>query len=166
MAKGFGAKQVNAAPPRTEGNGKVLWWIVHAISPAGASKTRMQIPYKQSYNVEDIMVLTYERLKNMAALVLAAASLPQSRSWTSPSSQILGLCTPSTPDSASLRHSVFRLHALADGIKAILTDGRTRNTSRKPHQASSPLGLVFGNFQARTLTHGHGWASLRCAPVN
>jgi hypothetical protein len=33
---------------------------------------------KQSYNVEDIRVLAYQRLKNMAALVSAAAFFIQS----------------------------------------------------------------------------------------
>jgi len=75
---------------------------------------------KQGYNLEDIRVLTYERLKNMAALVLAAAFLTAVRIGYKRKLQILALHALKAsqrifgiPD--------FRYYALADGIRPILT---------------------------------------------
>jgi hypothetical protein len=78
---------------------------------------------KQSYRLEDVRVLTYRRLQNMMALVLAAAYFTMaylgqrlklkamSRLLLKTSRRIFGI-----PD--------FRYYALADGIKELLTRHR------------------------------------------
>ncbi len=53
-------------------NRKVLWWAV----PAYLSRWRIEEAIrfiKQSYDFEDIRVLSYERLRNMAVLINAVA---------------------------------------------------------------------------------------------
>ena len=74
---------------------------------------------KQSYGFEDIRVLRYERLRNMAALVLAAAFFTAVRIGHRPKLEILALHALKAsqrifgiPD--------FRYYALAEDIKAIL----------------------------------------------
>lgn len=53
-------------------NRKVLWWAVEAyLTSWWIQDTNRFI--KEGYEIEDVRVLTYERLKNMAALVLAAS---------------------------------------------------------------------------------------------
>jgi hypothetical protein len=76
--------------------------------------------YLTRWRVEDISVLAYEKLKNMAALVLAAAFFTAVQIGYKPKLQILALHTLSAaqrifgiPD--------FPYYALTDSIKAILT---------------------------------------------
>lgn len=49
-------------------NRKNLWWVVQAYLTRWRVEDTIRF-IKQSYNVEDIRVLAYQRLKNMAALV-------------------------------------------------------------------------------------------------
>ena len=120
VAKGFGEKPLMllTTEPMIR-NRKILWWIVQAYLTRWRVEDTIRF-IKQSYNVEDIRVLTYERLKNMAALVLAAAFFTAVRIGYKPKLQILALHALNAaqrifgiPD--------FRYYALADGIKAILS---------------------------------------------
>jgi hypothetical protein len=120
VAKGFGEKPLMllTTEPMSR-NRKVLWWVVQAYLTRWRVEDTIRF-IKQSYNVEDIRVLTYERLKNMAALVLAAAFFTAVQIGYKPKLQILALHALNAaqrifgiPD--------FRYYALADGIKAILT---------------------------------------------
>ncbi len=91
VAKGFGAKPLMllTTEPMSR-NRKVLWWIVQAYLTRWRVEDTIRF-IKQSYNVEDIRVLTYERLKNMAALVLAAAFFTAVQIGYKPKLQILAL---------------------------------------------------------------------------
>jgi len=51
-------------------NRKVLWWVLEAYLTRWRVEDTIRF-IKQSYDFEDVRVLTYQRLKNMAALVLA-----------------------------------------------------------------------------------------------
>ena len=53
-------------------NRKVLWWAIEAYLTRWKVEDTIRF-IKQSYDFEDIRVLTYDRLKNMATLVLAAS---------------------------------------------------------------------------------------------
>ena len=73
VANGFGEKPMmllTNIPLRKKRS--VLWWIIEAY--LSRWKIEETIRYiKQSYALEDIRLLTYERLQNMMALVLAAS---------------------------------------------------------------------------------------------
>ena len=53
-------------------NRKQLWFIVSAYLSRWLVEETIRF-IKQSYHLEDIRVLNYERLRNLVALVLAAA---------------------------------------------------------------------------------------------
>ena len=52
-------------------NRTLLWWVLESYLTRWRIEETIRF-IKQSYDLEDIRVLTYERLKNMMALVLAA----------------------------------------------------------------------------------------------
>jgi len=95
-------------------NHKVLWWVVSAYLSRWRIEEAIRF-IKQSYKLEDIRVLSYERLRNMAVLVNAAAFFAAVVLGTRIKLDILAshlLTAPKRlfgiPD--------FRLYALADGI--------------------------------------------------
>ena len=95
-------------------NHKVLWWAVSAYLSRWRIEEAIRF-IKQSYKLEDIRVLSYERLRNMAVLVNAAAFFTAVVLGTRIKLDILAshlLTAPKRlfgiPD--------FRLYALADGI--------------------------------------------------
>jgi len=110
-----------------------LWQVV------GGYLTRWRIEeairfIKQSYNLEDIRVLSYQRLKNLVALVLAAAYFTACYLGYNLHAAVLARCAIK----ASRRLfgvAPFRYYALADGIAVILahaTCGPIR-TKTTPH---------------------------------
>ena len=120
VVKGFGQKPLmllTTEPMRR--NRKVLWWIVQAYLTRWRVEDTIRF-IKQSYGLEDIRVMTYERLKNMAALVLAASFFAAVHIGNKPKLEILALHALNAaqrifgiPD--------FRYYALADGIREILS---------------------------------------------
>ena len=98
-------------------NRKVLWWAVEAYLTRWKVEDTIRF-IKQSYDLEDIRVLTYNRLKNMATLVLAASYFTAVWIGTTTKLNILAMHAMNAakrifgiPD--------FRYYALADGISAI-----------------------------------------------
>ena len=98
-------------------NRKVLWWAVEAYLTRWRVEDTIRF-IKQSYDFEDIRVLTYNRLKNMATLVLAASYFAAVWLGTKTKLNILAMHAMNAakrifgiPD--------FRYYALADGISAI-----------------------------------------------
>jgi hypothetical protein len=75
---------------------------------------------KQSYHLEDLRVLNYERLRNVAALVLAAVYF--SAAWLGESLKLAVLSTRVT-QAAKRFFAVpdFHYYALADGIATLFT---------------------------------------------
>jgi hypothetical protein len=100
-------------------NRDVVWWVVEAYLTRWRVEDTIRF-IKQSYNLEDIRVMTYQRLKNMAALVLAAAYFVAVHIGYTPKLEILTLHALKAakrifgiPD--------FRYYAISDGIKEILS---------------------------------------------
>jgi hypothetical protein len=118
VIKGFGKKPLmilTTEPMRR--NRKVLWWVVEAYLTRWRVEETIRF-IKQSYDFEDVRVLTYQRLKNMAVLVLAASYFAAVWLGTRTKLNILAMHAMNAakrifgiPD--------FRYYALADGIRTI-----------------------------------------------
>jgi len=118
VVKGLGQKPLmilTTEPMRR--NRTVLWWVVEAYLTRWRVEDTIRF-IKQSYDFEDIRVLTYQRLKNMAVLVLAASYFAAVWLGTRTKLNILAMHAMNAakrifgiPD--------FRYYALADGIRAI-----------------------------------------------
>lgn len=95
-----------------------LWWAVESYLTRWTIEETFRF-IKQSYQLEDIRLLTYVRLQNMMALVLAAAYFTMA---------YLNLRTKLRVLTGHVRRAAqrvfgipeFRFYALADGIKAYL----------------------------------------------
>jgi hypothetical protein len=120
VVKGFGQKPLMLLTTQTmRRNREVIWWVVSAYLTRWRVEDTIRF-IKQSYNLEDIRVMTYQRLKNMAALVLASAYFVAAHIGYRPKLEILTLHALKAakrifgiPD--------FRYYAISDGIKAILS---------------------------------------------
>jgi len=143
VVKGFGHKPLmllTTEPMRR--NRKVVWWIVQAYLIRWRVEDTIRF-LKQSYNLEDIRVMTYQRLKNMAALVLAASFFAAVHIGQRPKLMILTL---HALNAAQRIFGIpnFRYYALAYGIKEILTRaGRGIKTSKKEETDQSPQLSLF-----------------------
>ena len=111
-------------------NRKVLWWVVSAYLTRWRIEEAIRF-IKQSYDLEDIRVLTYERLRNMAVLVNAVAFFTAVVLGTRIKLEILAshLLKASKrlfgiPD--------FRLYAIADGIREVCA-----RAPRRPEPAAN-----------------------------
>jgi hypothetical protein len=100
-------------------NRKTLWWALSAYLTRWRIEETIRFA-KQCYRVEDVRVLTYERLRNMVVLVLAAMFFCAVVLGTKIKLKVLAAHALiaskrlfGTPD--------FRYYALADGIREILT---------------------------------------------
>ncbi len=119
-------------------NRKVLWWVVSAYLTRWRIEEAIRF-IKQSYDLEDIRVLTYERLRNMAVLVNAVAFFTAVVLGTRIKLEILA--------SHLLRAAKrlfgipdFRLYALADGIREVCA----RSPRRSKPGAKDPPQLTLG----------------------
>ncbi len=118
VVKGFGKDPLmllTTEPMRR--NRKVLWWAAEAYITRWRVEDTIRF-IKQSYDIEDIRVLTYDRLRNMAVLVLAASYFAAVWLGTTAKLNILAMHAIKAakrlfgiPD--------FRYYALADGIRTI-----------------------------------------------
>lgn len=122
-------------------NRKVLWWIVQAYLTRWRVEDTIRF-IKQSYNLEDIRVMTYQRLRNMAALVLAASFFAAVHIGNKPKLEILAL---HALKAAQRIFGVpnFRYYALADGIKAILTRAGQGTMPQKRQEGGSYTQLAL-----------------------
>lgn len=123
----------------------MLWRAVEAYLTRWRVEETIRF-IKQNYDLEDVRVMTYNRLKNMAVLVLVAAYFIAVH---------LGLKAKYTLLAAHALHCArrifgipnFRYYALADGIKAILTraakGSRAIRQKPPPHTQFSFLGPEF-----------------------
>ncbi len=95
---------------------------------------------KQSYNLEDVRVLTYRRLKNMVALLLAVIYF--NCVWLAERLRCEILTTNITRRQAHLRRGRVLHYAVADGLgKSSSRAAKWYGCCRTPE--SNPLGLVF-----------------------
>jgi hypothetical protein len=119
VVKGFGQEPMMLLTTRPmRRNRRVLWQIVEAYITRWRIEDTIRF-IKNSYEFEDVRLLTYSRLQNMASLVLAAAYFTAVRLGTQAKLKILALHVLKAakrvfgiPD--------FRYYALADGIQTIL----------------------------------------------
>ena len=119
VIKGFGQEPMMLLTTRPmRRNRTVLWQIVEAYITRWRIEDTIRF-IKNSYEFEDVRLLTYGRLQNMASLVLAAAYFTAVRIGTQAKLKILALHVLKAakrvfgiPD--------FRYYALADGIQTIL----------------------------------------------
>jgi hypothetical protein len=119
VVKGFGSKpMLLLTTEEVEKKRQRLWWFVEAYLTRWMIEETIRF-VKQSYRLEDIRVLTYDRLRNMMGLVLAASYFAAVylgfrvkmeilvTHVLKASKRIFGI-----PD--------FRYYAIADGIRELL----------------------------------------------
>jgi len=136
VVRGFGQKPLmllTTEPMRR--NRKVLWWIVQAYLTRWRVEDTIRF-IKQSYSLEDIRVMTYERLKNMAALVLAASFFAAVHIGHKPKLEILALHALNAAQRIFGIPS-FRYYAVADGIREILSKAG-HGTAPKKREVGGP----------------------------
>jgi DDE family transposase len=119
VIKGFGVKPlILLTTIELRKKRSLLWWVLESYLTRWRIEETIRF-IKQSYQLEDVRVLTYERLKNMMALVLAAVHFAAVHLGTRPKLEIMAVHIIKAakrifgvPD--------FRYYALADGIGKIL----------------------------------------------
>lgn len=119
VVKGFGAKPlILLTTIELRKKRSLLWWVLESYLTRWRIEETIRF-IKQSYQLEDVRVLTYERLRNMMALVLAAVHFAAVYLGRRPKLEIMSVHIMKAakrifgiPD--------FRFYALADGIGRIL----------------------------------------------
>jgi len=120
-------------------NRKVLWWVVSAYLTRWRIEEAIRF-VKQSYDLEDIRVLTYQRLRNMAVLVNAVAFFTAVVLGTRIKLDILATHLL-TAAKRLFGIPNFRLYALADGIREVCA--RSPRSSRPGANTTPQLTLGF-----------------------
>ncbi|UCF06064.1 MAG: transposase [bacterium] len=120
VIKGFGEKPMmlltNVSVKKTR---EKLWFIVSSYLSRWLVEETIRF-IKQSYHLEDVRVLDYERLKNLVALVLAAAYF--SAVWLGESLKLTVLATRVAKVAKRFFGVAdFHYYALADGIAMLLS---------------------------------------------
>ncbi len=120
-------------------NRQVLWWVVSAYLTRWRIEEAIRF-VKQSYDLEDIRVLTYQRLRNLAVLVNAVAFFTAVVLGTRIKLDILATHLLSA---AKRLFGIpnFRLYALADGIREVCA--RSPRRSRPGANTTPQLTLGF-----------------------
>jgi len=98
-------------------NRKLLWWVVAAYLTRWRIEEAIRFT-KQSYDLEDIRVLTYDRLRNLVVLVNAVAFFTAVVLGTRIKLEILATHLV-TAAKRLFGIPNFRLYALADGIREV-----------------------------------------------
>jgi hypothetical protein len=118
-----------------------LWWIVQIYLTRWKIEETFRF-IKQSYNLEDIRVLRYQRLKNLVWLVTAAAYF--AATFLGQKLKLKILCEKLLIISRRFFGiPPFRFYALADGIKQILAGSRLSPPSEPPRDLQFELLLAW-----------------------
>jgi len=116
-----------------------LWWIVEIYLTRWKIEETFRF-VKQSYNLEDIRVLKYQRLKNLVVLVTAAAYF--AATFLGQKMKLRILCEKLLVISQRFFGiPPFRFYALADGIRNILA--QTRPNAPPESDTSQQLQLLL-----------------------
>jgi hypothetical protein len=142
VLKGFGEEPLMLLTNVQAGKGrKALWWLVEAYLTRWRIEDSLRFA-KQSYALEDMRVLSYQRLRNLMALALLAMCLAMVHLGTR-----TNLAVP-------CHHAIraekrffgmpdFRYYAIADGIREILAARRAPPFGfLAPARASPQLSLT------------------------
>jgi hypothetical protein len=113
-------------------NRKLLWWVVAAYLTRWRIEEAIRFT-KQSYDLEDIRVLTYNRLRNLVVLVNAVAFFTAVVLGTRLKLDILATHLV-TAAKRLFGIPNFRLYALADGIREVCA-----RSPRPPSQKTKNL---------------------------
>ena len=117
-----------------------LWWIVQIYITRWKIEETFRF-IKQSYNLEDIRVMKYQRLKNLVILVTAAAYF--AATFLGQQMKLRILCQQLLIISQRFFGiPPFRFYALADGIRRILSHGTFSPPEMSP--PSQQLELTLG----------------------
>lgn len=117
-----------------------LWWIVQIYLTRWKIEETFRF-VKQSYNLEDIRVMKYQRLKNLVILVTAAAYF--AATFLGQQLKLRILCEKLLVISQRFFGiPPFRFYALADGIRQILS--QTTITPPEAPPATLQLELTLG----------------------
>ena len=120
-------------------NRKLLWWLVSAYLTRWRIEEAIRF-IKQGYDLEDIRVLTYERLRNMVVLVNAVAFFTAVVLGTRIKLDILATHLV-TAAKRLFGIPNFRLYALADGIREVCA-----RSPRPPSQKTKDLPQLTLGF--------------------
>ena len=126
VVKGFGQKPLmilTTVPLRK--NRKTLWWALEAYLTRWRIEETLRFA-KQSYDLEDVRVLSYQSLKNMMAMALLAMFFTMAR--LGQQTKLAVLCHHAL-DAAKRFFGIpdFKYYAIADGVRKILA-GRQNPT--------------------------------------
>ena len=117
-----------------------LWWIVQIYLTRWKIEETFRF-IKQSYNLEDIRVMKYQRLKNLVILVRAVAYF--AATFLGQQMKLRILCEkPMIISQRFFGIPPFRFYALADGIRRILSPGTYSPPEMPP--PSQQLELMLG----------------------
>jgi hypothetical protein len=142
VVAGFGEEPLLLLTNALEGaqDSQSLWWIAQIYLMRWKIEETFRF-VKQSYNLEDIRVMKYQRLKNLVVLVTAAAYF--AATFLGQKMKLRILCEKLLIISQRFFGiPPFRFYALADGIKKLLSQ-----TSPGPPEKSPPslqLELLLG----------------------
>lgn len=121
VVAGFGQEPMLLLTNALDGarDSQSLWWIVQIYLTRWKIEETFRF-IKQSYNLEDIRVMKYQRLKNLVVLVTAAAYF--AATFLGQKMKLRILCEKLLVISQRFFGiPPFRFYALADGIKKILS---------------------------------------------
>jgi hypothetical protein len=118
-----------------------LWWIVQIYLTRWKIEETFRF-IKQSYNLEDIRVMKYQRLKNLVILVTAVAYF--AATFLGQQMKLRILCTKLLIISQRFFGiPPFRFYALADGIRRILSHGTFSPPKAPPPSDQLELTLAW-----------------------
>lgn len=142
VVKGFGERPVLLLTTLAGTTSrKSLWQVVEGYLTRWRVEDAIRF-VKQSYNLEDVRVLTYRRLKNMVALLLAVIYF--NCVWLAGRLRCEILTTNITHAAKRIYGVAEFLHyAVADGLGRLFTRHGKWNGYKPPDPESNPLGLVF-----------------------
>ena len=149
VVKGFGEKPLMILTTlELRKKRDVLWWVLEAYLTRWRIEDTLRFA-KQSYDLEDVRVLSYQSLKNMMAMALLAMYF--SMVYLGQQTKLAILCHHALKAAKRLFGIPdFRYYAIADGIRTILA-GRQRpafDFAREPAADSAQPDMLdlFGSW--------------------
>jgi hypothetical protein len=125
--------------PVTAKDSQSLWWVVQIYLTRWKIEETFRF-IKQSYNLEDVRVMKYQRLKNLVILVTAVAYF--AATFLGQQMKLRILCEKLLIISQRFFGiPPFRFYALADGFRRILSQGTFRPPEMPPRSLQLELTL-------------------------